>query len=99
MQMDDAALKDFLQADAPPVSDPRFVLKVMARIEQRRFHRELAMTAGLTACAVALLWLLAPMVEIMWRDNVVPYASNVVILLVLMSVTLAVPYLLPARND
>ena len=97
--MDDAALKNLLEADAPPMSDPRFVLKVMARIEQRRFQRELAMTAGLTACAVVLLGLMAPAVEGMWRDSIAPYASNVVILLVLMSVTLAVPYLWPARSD
>jgi hypothetical protein len=94
--MDDATLKNLL-AGQVPVSDPRFVLAVMTRIEQRRFRRELAMTAGLTAFAVALLGFLAPTVEIMWRD-IAPFASNVVILLVLMSATLAVPYLLPARD-
>jgi len=94
--MDDQ-LKAQWAADVP-ASDPRFVLGVMTRIEQRRFRRELAVTAGLTACAVALLWLLAPTVEIVWRDGIAPYASNAVLLLGLMGVTVAVPYLLPARD-
>lgn len=96
--MDDATLKNLLMADVPP-SDRSFALTVMKRIEQRRFRRELAQTAGLGAAAMALLWLLAPMVETAWRESLAPYASNVVILLVLMSVTLAVPYLMPARGD
>jgi hypothetical protein len=74
------------------------VLAVITRIEQRRFRRELAMTAGLTASAVGLLWLLAPTVEVMWRDGIALYTSNAALLLALMGVTLAVPYLLPARD-
>jgi hypothetical protein len=97
--MDDATLKSLLGAEAPPASDPRFVVAVMARIEQRRFLRELAMTAGLAVCAMALLALLAPTVEIAWHDDFAPYTSNVVIALVLASITLAVPYFFPARND
>jgi hypothetical protein len=81
-----------------PASDPRFVLGVMTRIEQRRFQRELAVTAGLTACAIALLWLLAPTVEIVWRDGIAPHASNAAILLALMGVTVTVPYLFPIRE-
>ena len=95
--MDDATLKNLLTADVPP-SDRSFALAVMKRIEQRRFRRELAQTAGLGAAAMALLWLLAPMVETAWQ-SLAPYASNVVVLLILMSLTLAVPYLLPARGD
>jgi hypothetical protein len=95
--MDDAALKDLLTADVPG-SDRPFALAVMKRIEQRRFLREVAQTAGLGAAAVALLWLLAPMAETAWQENLAPYASNMVIVLVLMSVTLAVPYLFPARE-
>jgi hypothetical protein len=90
--MDDATLKGLLAADRPPASDPRFVIAVMARIEQRRFLRELTMTAGLAVCAMALLALLAPALEITWRDSLAPYANNVVIALVLTSITLAVPY-------
>ena len=97
--MDDATLKGLLAAEAPPASDLRFVVAVMARIEQRRFRRELAMTAGLAVCAMVLLALLAPSLEIAWRENFAPYTSNVVIALMLASITLAVPYFFPARND
>jgi hypothetical protein len=97
--MDDATLKSLLAAEAPLASDPRFVVAVMAHIEQRRFRRELAMTAGLAACAMVLAGLLAPTVEIAWHDDFAPYTSNVVIALVLASITLAVPYFFPARND
>jgi hypothetical protein len=97
--MDDMKLTALLAADAPPASDPRFVVAVMARIEQRRFQRELAMTAGLTVCAMVLAGLLAPSLEITWHDDFAPYTSNVVIALVLASITLAVPYFFPARGD
>jgi len=97
--MNDATLKSLLAAEAPPASDPRFVVAVMGRIEQRRFRRELAMTAGLAVCAMALAGLLAPSLEITWHDDFAPYTSNVVIALVLASITLAVPYFFPARGD
>jgi hypothetical protein len=97
--MDDATLKSLLAAEAPPASDPRFVVAVMARIEQRRFLREQAMTAGLAVCAMTLLAVLAPSLEITWHDDFAPYADNLAILLVLMGTTLAVPYFFPARND
>jgi hypothetical protein len=95
--MDDAKLTALLIAGAPPASDPRFELAVMTRIEQRRFRRELATTVGLAGCAMVLLALLAPTLEIAWRDA--PYASNLTILLVLVSITLVVPYFFPAWND
>jgi hypothetical protein len=97
--MDDPKLTALLAADMPPASDPRFVVAVMARIEQRRFRRELAMTAGLAVSAMVLAGLLAPTLEITWRENFAPYTSNVVIALMLASITLAVPYFFPARND
>ena len=98
--MDDTTLTALLGAEAPPTSDPRFVVAVMARIEQRRFLREVAMTAGLAVCAIVLAGLLAPTLEITWRDSFAPYASNLTIALVLASITLAVPYFFfPARND
>jgi len=98
--MDDTTLTALLGAEAPPASDPRFVVAVMARIEQRRFLRELAITAGLALCAIVLAGLLAPTLEITWHDDFAPYTSNVVIALVLASITLAVPYFFfPARND
>ena len=97
--MDDTTLTALLGAEAPPASDPRFVVAVMARIEQRRFRREVAMTAGLAVSAMVLAGLLAPTLEITWHDDFAPYASNVTIALVLASITLAVPYFFAARND
>ena|SRR5438132_789727 len=94
--MDDATLKNLLTADVPAF-DPPFAFAVMRRIEQRRFRRELAQTAGLGAFAVALLWLLAPVAEAAWQESFAPDASNVVILLALMAVSVAIPYLF--RNE
>ena len=96
--MDDAELKALLTADVP-ATDPRFVLGVMRHAEQRRFLRELAQTAGLAACAAVLLWLLAPFAETAWREGVQPYASNLVVLVLLMGVTVAVPYFFPRATD
>jgi hypothetical protein len=96
--MDEPVLKNIWDADVP-ASDPRFVLAVMARAEQRRFRRELARTLGLALCAVILLGLLAPKVEFAWHDSVAPYASNLAIFLALMGITLALPYFLPATDD
>ena len=94
--MDDADLKNLLMAGAPPASDPRFVLAVMTRIEQRRFRRELTMILGLGACAMALLALLAPSLQTIWEQ--VPQTSNLAIALVLMAVTLMLPQLFPVRD-
>lgn len=94
--MDDATLKKLLSADVP-ASDPPFAIVVMKRIEQRRFVRELAQTAGLAAFAAVLLWLLAPMIEAAWQENFAPAYSNLMILLALMGVSVAVPYLY--RNE
>ena len=82
-----------------PAADPRFVIAVMARIEQRRFRRELATTVGLATCAAVLLAYLAPSLEITWESSFAPYASNLSILLALMGTTLAIPYFFPARGD
>ena len=80
-----------------PATDPRFVIAVMTRIEQRRFAREVAMTAALTALAAALLWWLVPVATTTWND-IAPYAGNAAILLSLMGVTIALPQFFPARN-
>ena len=96
--MDDATLKSLLTADVP-AADPRFMLSVMQRMEQRRFVRELAQTAGLTACAAVLLWLLAPFVESSWREGLQPYASNLVVLVALMGITVALPYFFRPATD
>ena len=77
--MDEPVLKNLWDADVP-ASDPRFVLAVMARAEQRRFRRELAMTVALTVAAIGLLALVMPSVEFTWRESLSPYFSNLAIL-------------------
>lgn len=95
--MDEPMLKNLWDADVP-ASDRRFVLAVMARAEQRRFRRELATIIGLAAAAILLLALMMPEVEITWREGFAPYVSNLAILAVLMGISVAVPFLLPARD-
>ena len=96
--MDDATLKSLLTADVP-AADPRFALRVMQRMEQRSFTRELVQTAVLASCAAVLLWLLAPFVETAWREGVQPYASNLVVLVALMGITVALPYFFRPATD
>jgi hypothetical protein len=95
--MDEPVLKNVWDADVP-ASDPRFVLAVMARAEARRFRRELFTIIGLAAAAILLLALVMPTVEITWREGFAPYVSNLAILLSLMGISVAVPFLLPARD-
>jgi hypothetical protein len=95
--MMDENLKAQWAADVP-ASDPRFVLAVMTRIEQRRFVGEVVMTAGLTVLAAGLLWWLAPTVTTTWSDSIAPYVSNVAILLSLLGITIALPQFFPARS-
>ena len=92
--MDEPVLKTVWAADVP-ASDPRFALAVMARIEQRRFRRELATTIGLTVAAMALLALLMPAVEIIWPTD---FTSDLAILSVMAAVTLLLPQLFPTRE-
>src|SRR3954471_1538996 len=94
--MDDATLNNLLAADVAACAPP-FVIAGVNRREQRRFLRELAQTAGLAAFAAVLLWLLAPLLETAWQENFAPSYSNLVILLVLMGVSVGVPYLY--RNE
>lgn len=56
-------LAAMLAADAPAARDLGFEIAVMARIEQRRFRRELARNLVLAAGAALLLALLAPQLD------------------------------------
>ena len=92
--MDEPVLKNVWNADIP-ASDPRFVLAVMKRIEQRRFYREMGTTIGLTTAAIGLLALVMPAVEITWPTNV---TSDLAILSVMAAATWILPQLFPARD-
>ena len=95
--MDEPVLKSVWDADVP-ASDPRFVLAVMARAEQRRFRRELSTIIGLAAAAMLLLALVMPAVEITWHESFAPYISNLAILLALIGITLVAPFFFPLRE-
>ena len=60
--MDDA-LKLFLTSDAPAAQDPAFVLKVLTRIEQQRFRRQVTLNIALTAAGAAVLAALVPTLD------------------------------------
>ena len=92
--MDEPVLKTVWDADVP-ASDPRFALAVMARIEQRRFRRELATTVGLTAAAMGLLVLVMPAIEIAWPTDL---ASDLALLSAMAAVTWMLPQLFPTRE-
>ena len=95
--MDEPVLKEIWQADVP-AADPRFVLAVMARAEQRRFRRELATILSLAALAIVLLSLVMPGVEFTWRESFSPYFGNLAILGILAAVTLLLPQFLHVRD-
>lgn len=85
--MDEPVLKTAWDADVP-ASDPGFTLAVMARIEQRRFRRELASTIGLAVTAMALLALAMPVIEITWTTSI---SSDLAILSVMAAATWLLP--------
>ncbi len=95
--MDEPVLKNLWDADVP-ASAPRFALAVMAKIEQRRFRRELAMTAALAGAAILLLALIMPSVEFTWHESLSPYFGNLAILGILAAVTLLLPQFLPTQD-
>jgi hypothetical protein len=93
----DELLKSQWAADVP-ASDPRFVLQVMARVERRRFAREMATTLGLGAAGMLLLALAAPALDGAWQASFSPHVSDLVIGLALSGITLALPQFLPAQR-
>jgi hypothetical protein len=95
--MDEPVLKNLWDADVP-ASDPRFTLGVVARIEQRRFRRELATTVGLALAAMLLLALVMPALEFTWRESVISPAGNLAILAIFGALTWMLPQLFPARD-
>lgn len=93
--MDDNMLKAQLTADAPAAHDAAFTLGVMRAIEQRRFRRDVTMAGALALLAAMLLFALAPVLEAVLHQAVLPL-GNGALLVVLIAVTLALPQL--SRN-
>ncbi len=85
--------------DAPPARDISFELAVMARIEQRRFRQSLLRNAVLAAAAGLLLLLAAPVLQSLWGETFAPFASDLVIAALLLTLTLAVPQLYAGQGD
>jgi hypothetical protein len=65
-----------LMADAPAARDLSFEIALLARIEQRRFRRGLAMTMLLAAASAILLALLMPGFENIWQQRYAGAFSN-----------------------
>lgn len=87
-----------LMADVP-AQDSHFVVAVMARIEQRRFRRELAWTGALASVAALLLALTMPRLIPMMpaldtgRLSDLLQQNDIAIAAALMALTIALPYL------
>jgi len=97
--MNDTELTVLFARDLPAAHDAKFTLAVLARMEQRRFRRELATVLALGAAAALLLALLAPTLDFFWGDGFAPIAGNAVIAMTLLVLTIAVPQFFPVRND
>jgi RNA polymerase sigma-70 factor (ECF subfamily) len=93
--------REKLAGDMP--TDPHFVMAVMARIEQRRFRRELMRTGVLAGLAALLLALVMPALENIWGKSFAPLMTNlpqanVMVAAVLLTLVIAGPRLLWTRG-
>ena len=95
--MDEPVLKDLWDADVP-ASDAHFALAVMARIEQRRFRREITRTLALTAAAIALLAFIMPSMNFAWRESLLPHVGDLMILGLLGGAVFLVPQFWATRR-
>jgi len=88
--MDEAELKGLWAQDAVPARDLSFELGVMARIEQNRFRRALAMNVALAGAGAVLLALLMPTLQTVWQNNFAAAVSNWTIAVALSAIMLLV---------
>ena len=65
-----------LAADAPAARDLAFEIAVMAKIEQRRFRRGVALNIALGVAAVLLLALVMPGIQNFWQARFAATLSN-----------------------
>jgi len=77
-----------LAADAPAARDIAFEIAVLARIEQRRFRRGVAVSLGLAVAAAALLALVMPDIQVFWQADIAGSLSNGVVAIVLFALLL-----------
>lgn len=67
-----------LAADAPGAPDLAFEIALAARIERRRFWRELAMVMSLAVASALLLAVLMPELQAVWQPSIAP-AGNIAV--------------------
>lgn len=85
--MSDDRLKTLLSEGAPPARDASFELAVMARIEQRRFRRDMALNIALAAATALLLGLAVPLLEYFPTVTLVPHLGDLAMAVLLMAAT------------
>jgi hypothetical protein len=85
--MSDDRLKMLLAEAAPPARDLSFELAVMARIEQRRFRRDMALNIALAAATALLLGLIVPQLEGFKLPVPVPHLGDLAMAALLMAAT------------
>ena len=86
--MIESELKALWAQDAVPERDLSFEFGLMARIEQRRFRRAVALNAALAACGALLLAILMPALQTFWQNNFAATFSNWSIAVILSIATL-----------
>ena len=87
----DAKLEQLLRADVPPAPDPLFRIAVLARLERRRFQRQVARIVGVGAVVTALVAVNAAAINA-WL------AADVSQLAVVLVVAAAAVWMLPGRT-
>jgi hypothetical protein len=75
----DAKLEQFLRADLPPAYDPLFRITVLARLESRRFRRQVAIMVGVGVAATALVTFNAAAINVWLAEDVTRIALGVVV--------------------
>jgi len=86
-----------MPADRMPAQDDRlFTLRVMAKIERRRFHRAVLLQAGAAALAALVLALVMPQLDFALRVGFDPLAVRIGIALALLVAGFGLPRLLKA---
>ena len=79
MTDNDAKLEQFLRADLPPARDPLFRITVLARLESRRFRRQVAIMVGVGVAATALVTFNAAAINAWLAEDVTRVALGVVV--------------------
>jgi hypothetical protein len=75
----DEKLRALMAMDAPAARDPSFQLAVMARIEQRRFHRAILVNVTVALAVALVLALAMPVLQPLWQAKFAPRISDLTI--------------------